>query len=142
MQQRLALPRPAGRIARLAIPAHLRRVAGEGAPAGDLAGIAARITDPVNLQQRFLFPVLRRGGPRQVRVTVTPSSGASVTGTLVRADDFSVSLRDGSGEYRSFTREPDVRVVVDDPLAAHYALLDRYTDADMHNLTAYLSTLR
>jgi mono/diheme cytochrome c family protein len=111
-------------------------------PAGDLAGIATRIPNPVNLQQRFLFPSLRRDGPNQVRVTVAPAGAAPVTGTLVRIDDFFVALRDASGEYRGFTRGPGVAVSVDDPLAAHQALLDRYTDADMHNLTTYLATLK
>lgn len=110
-------------------------------PTGDLAGIARRIPDPVNLQQRFLFPSLRRDGPNRVEVTVA-SQGRSVSGALVRMDDFSVALRDAAGEYRAFSRGPGVTVAVRDPLAAHQALLDRYTDGDMHNLTTYLSTLR
>jgi hypothetical protein len=60
----------------------------------------------------------------------------------VRLDDFFVSLREASGEYRAFNRGPGVTVVVNDPLAAHHELLDRYTDADMHNLTAYLARLK
>jgi hypothetical protein len=96
----------------------------------------------VNLQQRWLFPSLRRDGPRQVEVTVTPSSGQAVRGRLLRMDDFFVSLRDASGEYHAFSRGPGVAVTVDDPLAAHHALLDRYTDADVHNLTTYLATLK
>lgn len=111
-------------------------------PTGDLAGVATRIADPINLQQRFLFPALRRGGPRQVEVTVTPPSGSAVSGQLIRVDDFFVSLRDASGEYQSFTRGPGVTVSVRDPLAAHHELLDRYTDTDMHNLTTYLATLK
>ena len=71
-----------------------------------------------------------------------PSPGRSVSGSLVRIDDFSVSLRDASGEYHSFARGPGITVTVRDPLAAHQELLDRYTDADMHNLTTYLSTLK
>ena len=110
-------------------------------PTGDLAGIATRIPDAANLQQRFLFPTLRRGG-KQVQVTVTAAQQAPVTGELVRADDFFVSLRDASGEYRAFNRGPGVGVVISDPLAAHYELLDRYSDADMHNLTAYLARLK
>ena len=109
---------------------------------GDLAGVATRIADPVSLQQRFLFPVIRRDAPRQIVVTVTPAGGTTVAGTIVRMDDFFVSLRDASGEYHAFDRGPGVAVSVDDPLAAHHELLDRYTDADMHNVTAYLSTLK
>jgi mono/diheme cytochrome c family protein len=111
-------------------------------PSGDLAGIASRIPDPLNLQQRFLFPSLARGGPKQVEVTVTPAKGPAVSGTVVRMDDFNISLRDQAGEYRAFRITPDVKVEVRDPLAAHRRLLDEYTDADMHNVVAYLETLR
>jgi cytochrome c oxidase cbb3-type subunit 3 len=111
-------------------------------PTGDLSGIVSRLTDPANLQQRFLFPTLPRDGRRQVDVIVSTASGQSVMGTLVRMDDFSVALRDASGEYRSFTRGPGVSVAVRDPLATHHELLDLYTDEDMHNITAYLSTLK
>jgi len=111
-------------------------------PTGDLAGIATRIADPANLQQRFLFPELRRGGGKQVDVTVTVGQQPPVTGALVRIDDFFVSLREASGEYRGFNRGPGVAVTVQDPLAVHHELLDRYTDDDMHNLTAYLARLK
>lgn len=109
-------------------------------PTGDLAGIATRIPDGVNLQQRWLFPTLRRGD-KQVQVSVT-TGGRTVAGTLVRQDDFTAALRDAAGEYQSFTRGAGVTVVVTDPLSVHYELLDRYTDSDMHNITTYLATLR
>ena len=111
-------------------------------PTGDLAGIARRIPNAVNLQQRWLFPSLRRDGPNQMEVTVTPASGAIVRGRLIRIDDFHVSLRDASGGYRGFSRGPRVTVTVHDPLQAHHELLDRYTDADMHDVTTYLATLK
>jgi mono/diheme cytochrome c family protein len=113
-------------------------------PTGDLAGIAKRY-DPVTLQQRFLFP--RSGGrgaptPKRSQVTVTPTSGPPVSGALERIDDFNVSLRDSAGEYHSFRRNADLRVDVQDPYATHNQLLDEYTDADMHNVVAYLETLK
>jgi mono/diheme cytochrome c family protein len=111
-------------------------------PTGDLAGLATRIPDAANLQQRFLFPALRRGSGKQVDVTVTVAKQPPVTGAVVRIDDFFVSLREPSGEYRAFNRGPGVTVVVNDPLAAHHELLDRYTDEDMHNLTTYLARLK
>lgn len=111
-------------------------------PTGDLAGIATRVTPAVNLQQRFLFPSLTRGGPKQVEVTVTPGGGKPMSGVLVRIDSFNVSLRDDSGEYMTVRRSPGVKVEVRDPLATHHQLLDQYTDADMHNILAYLVTLK
>jgi cytochrome c oxidase cbb3-type subunit III len=111
-------------------------------PTGDLAGVATRIPVAVNLQQRFLFPTLTRGGPKQVEVTVTPAGGKPVSGALVRIDTFYVSLRDASGEYQTIRRGQNVKVEIRDPLAVHHELLDQYTDADMHNLLAYLVTLK
>src|SRR5262245_17840921 len=109
---------------------------------GDLAGIASRIPDPVNLQQRFLFPSLSPGGTKHVEVTVTPSNAVPVSGMLVRIDNFNVSLRDGTGDYRTFRRVPGLKVEVRDPLAVHHQLLDQYTDTDIHNVVAYLETLK
>jgi cytochrome c oxidase cbb3-type subunit 3 len=117
---------------------------------GDLAHIASRI-DAAGLQQRFLFPGGRGGGrggrgggggATPVGVTVTPASGAPVTGTLVHIDDFNVALRDGSGEYRSFPRTPALKVVKHDPTEAHHELLDKYTDKNIHDIVAYLETMK
>jgi cytochrome c oxidase cbb3-type subunit III len=114
-------------------------------PAGDLSGIARRY-DAVALQSRFLYPRERPGsGDSQLtttHVTVTLNSGKSVSGALDYVDDFNVALRDASGEYHSFDRDPGLKVAIHDPLAAHAELLERYTDADIHNLLAYLVTLK
>jgi mono/diheme cytochrome c family protein len=109
---------------------------------GDLAGVGRRFGDPVNLQQRMLFPSLTTSSRKQVEVTVTPESGPAVSGTLVRIDNFNVSLRDESGDVRSFARVAGVKVDVRDPLAAHRELLDRYTDTNIHDLVTYLETLK
>src|SRR5262249_39881033 len=120
---------------------------------GDLKGIGAKY-DPVTLQSRFILPprgrggAPGRGGPPEtpaspVMVTVTTPSGGSVTGTMVRLTDFDVTLRDSSGAIRSWLRNGDVpRVVVTDPLQPHIDMLVRWTDADMHNMTAYLVSLK
>jgi cytochrome c oxidase cbb3-type subunit 3 len=117
--------------------------------AGDFAGIGKKY-DPPALQQRFLFPQGGRGGrggrggpgAKPVMVTVTPPSGAAVNGTLLAIDDFDVSLRDASGEYHAWKRSPGLKIVTNDPYAAHVALLDKYTDKNMHDIVAYLETLK
>jgi hypothetical protein len=57
-------------------------------------------------------------------------------------DDFNVALRDSSGQYRSWTRTRDLKIEKSDPYSAHAELLDKYTDKDIHNVVAYLETLK
>lgn len=105
---------------------------------GDLAHIASKFRLPDQLQSRFLYP----GGPGAARrAKVTLPSGETISGTVKRVDDFSISITDSAGNYRSWDRE-NVKVEIEDPLAAHKELAAKYTDADMHNLTAYLVTLK
>jgi mono/diheme cytochrome c family protein len=128
--------------------------AGCHSASGDLKGIGGRF-DAFSLQARWLQPRGGRGGGRggrggnpssaksAITVTVTPTNGKPVSGVLDRVDDFSVSLRDSSGEYHSFTREgANPKVEIHDPLKTHGELLGKYTDPDIHNVTAYLVTLK
>jgi mono/diheme cytochrome c family protein len=114
---------------------------------GDLAGYGTRYA-PVDIQQRFVFPSAGGGRglggrPRpQVRITVTEPDRAPITGTLASLDDFHVALRDTNGAYRSWARTPETTIVKDDPYAAHVALLDRLTDKAMHDVVAFLETLK
>jgi cytochrome c oxidase cbb3-type subunit III len=118
-------------------------------PTGDLAHIAAKY-EPVELQRRMLYPApnmidvflgkaVKPAAP--VKVTVQLASGEQVSGTLDHLDEFTVALHDSSGWYRSFSRE-NATVNVQDPRAAHEAMLPKYTDTDMHNVLAYLETLK
>jgi cytochrome c oxidase cbb3-type subunit 3 len=112
-------------------------------PGGDLAGIASRY-DAAALQGRFLSPRASRGGrPHQpVTLTVTPPGAPEITGTPVVFDDFTVSLRDAGGNYHSWARAPALKVVRNDPYAVHDELLEKYTDKNMHDIVAYLVTLK
>jgi len=108
-------------------------------PTGDLAAIASKYP-PMELEARMLYPGRRKEGPHS-NVAVTLASGEQVKGQLVHADDFVVSLRDASGWYHSFLRDR-VKVELQDPLAAHRELLGKLTQADVHNLFAYLESLK
>jgi len=109
---------------------------------GDLAGLASRF-QPAQLQTRFLYPRGGRGGEqaKPTTATVTPGTGKPVSGTLEFIDDFTVGLRDAEGYYRSFPRD-SVKLDIQDPLAAHAQLLKQYTDKNMHDVLAYLVTLK
>jgi mono/diheme cytochrome c family protein len=117
---------------------------------GDLRGVATKISDPRILQQTWLMPGSggARGGPRPVevrptRVTVTLPSGEKVEGRLDRIDDFVVSLTTDDGTHRSFQTSGDTpKVEIKDPLQPHRELLRVYRDSDIHNVTAYLVTLK
>jgi hypothetical protein len=112
---------------------------------GDLAGVGARY-DPFTLQARWVNPSSAAGAASAraaTKVTVTLASGQVVSGRLERISDFDVALRDASGEYRSFTRDgASPKVELDDPLKAHKEMLRQYKDSDIHDVTAYLVTLK
>jgi len=125
--------------------------------AGDMQGVATRYSDPVQLQNSWVSGRGAGGGRgggggrgrgaagsgRDVTVTVTPASGQKVEGRLDRIDDFVVVLTPADGIQRSFTRNGDVpRVEINDPLEGHRKLLSIYTDKDIHDVTAYLVTLK
>jgi cytochrome c oxidase cbb3-type subunit 3 len=104
-------------------------------PTGDLAAIARKYS-PLDLEARMLYPA-----GRHTIVVVTLPSGGKVQGSLAHVDDFVIALRDGSGWYQSFSRDR-VKVELQDPLATHRELLDKLTQADVHNLFAYLESLK
>lgn len=113
---------------------------------GDLKGIGGRFAEPRDLQQTFVMPGGGRGSTVKVpptTVTVTPATGAKVEGRLVRIDDFIVTLADADGTQHTFRREGDrPKVEIHEPLKPHKDLLGVYTDKDIHNLTAYLVTVK
>jgi hypothetical protein len=108
-------------------------------PTRDLAGIAKK-AQPPELEHLFIAGE-DDDHPVPVPVTVTLPSGQTISGTLEHLDEFNVSLRDSDGRYYSWFRD-GVKVEVHDPLAAHHELLHKLTDADIHNLLAYLETLK
>jgi cytochrome c oxidase cbb3-type subunit 3 len=118
-------------------------------PTGDLQGLASRVPDPIALQNYWLSAGRgggrggRGAGARPVTVTVTPPAGSKIEGTLVRLDDFYVVVRLADGTERSFARTDEIpRVEVRDPYEPHRKLLATYTDGDIHDVTAYLVTLK
>ena len=78
---------------------------------------------------------------KHATAVVTLPTGEQVKGEVMHVDDFMIGLRDSSGWYRSFRRDR-VKVELQDPLAAHRELLERLTQANMHDLFAYMATLK
>jgi cytochrome c oxidase cbb3-type subunit III len=116
---------------------------------GDLAGIGAKYADVRALQGVMLSGEAIGRGPAsslskaRKTVTVTLRNGQTVAGRLEQIDDFIVSLTDAAGNYHSYPRHGDYpKVVVKDPLQPHLDMLRTTKDDDIHNLTAYLVTLK
>jgi cytochrome c oxidase cbb3-type subunit 3 len=105
-------------------------------PTGDLAHIGAK-DQPLALTTAFLTPPAK-----PLHVTVVLQSGESVSGKLDYLDEFAVSLTDTAGAYHTWPCDRTRSVEVVDPLSAHKAMLPIYTDTDIHNLLAYLVTLK
>jgi cytochrome c oxidase cbb3-type subunit 3 len=127
---------------------------------GDLAGLASRVSEPVQLQNLWVSGGSGRGargrggrgaaesndsdsGARQVTVTVTQPNGDKLEGRLIRVDDFLVVLGLPDGSERSVSRDGDVpKVEIHNPLETHLKMLSTYTENDIHDVTAYLVTLK
>jgi cytochrome c oxidase cbb3-type subunit III len=101
----------------------------------DLAGIAKKYP-PAKLQSRFLYP-----DDVKKTATVTTPSGDHVSGTVVYQDAFTIGIQDRDGWYHSWPAD-QVKFQIQDPLAGHFTLLHTYTNAEIHNLFAYLETLQ
>jgi len=118
---------------------------------GNLSGIATRIPDPKTLQNTWVNGGRAGRGAastsdvsaRIPTVTVTMPSGEVAEGRLVRMDDFLITLARADGSLRTIRRDVDgLKVDVRDPMKAHRDLLGAYTDKDIHDVTAYLVTLK
>jgi cytochrome c oxidase cbb3-type subunit 3 len=120
---------------------------------GDLKGFAAKMPTHKVLQQTWLLPDGGRGGVTASQVpglhvppttvTVTLPTGEKINGVMTRIDDFYVGLKQEDGTSRGFSRMGNVpKVEIHDSLAAHRELLRKYTDKEIHDVTAYLVSLK
>ena len=112
-------------------------------PTGDLAGIGKKLQG-LNLIRRMLYPA--GGGPGaqssvKLKATFQLASGQTVVAPAVAEDDFTVIVLDPLGAKQTYQKSA-VKVTVEDPLSAHFDLLGKYTDAEMHNVYAYLESLK
>ncbi len=124
---------------------------------GNLKGVGAKY-DAVTLQDRIVMPQRGRGGrgggrggpvpagppdPLAITATVTLANGQTFKGLPIRVTDFDVTLRFDDGSTQTWARNNGVpKVDLTDPLAGHLELMRTLKDSDMHNLTAYLATLK
>ncbi len=107
--------------------------------AGDLAHAASRYQG-LALLQRMLYPT-GRPAPQRPKATVTLASGETIVAPLASEDEFTIVILDPSGARKTYEKSA-VKFRIDDPLSAHFDQLGKYTDDDMHNVLAYLVTLK
>jgi mono/diheme cytochrome c family protein len=122
-------------------------------PAGNLKGIGSRLS-AAQIQGRIVYPRDNGNYPPSFNsppnpneaprtVVVTMPGGEKVSGTLMWLTDFNVTLKDGNGILRTIARKGDMpSVAVTDPLQYHLDHMRTLTDKNMHDLTAYLVTLK
>jgi len=94
------------------------------------------------LQRGWIWPTRTGVGSIAVTATVKTRDGGTVTGRVTQVSDFRITLVDRAGQMHVINREPGVDVQINDPLAAHQEWIMTLTNADMHNVTAYLETLK
>jgi cytochrome c oxidase cbb3-type subunit 3 len=115
---------------------------------GDLQGIGTRYPDAKLLQNRWVAGGAGGRGAANsdrptVTVKVTKPSGEVMEGRLVRIDDFLVTLANADGTVSTIRRDGgQPKVEITDPIQAHRDLLAVYTDKNMHDVTAYLVTVK
>jgi len=109
-------------------------------PTGDLANVA-KTYEPAMLMSRICYPGNYRGTVPGTIVTITLPSGKTVRGSLVHLDQFNVELASDDGANEVYP-VAGAHVQVKNPLAAHEELQKHFTDADLHNLVAYLETFK
>ncbi len=126
-------------------------------PSGDLKGIDTKANDDAPTLQGLIVSGGGggrgggrggRGGagtpsPTAVTATVTMKSGDVIKGYPASIDDWQITIRLPDGQLRSFLRDGDwPKYATNNPLQAHVDLQFKLTDDAIHNLAAYLRTLK
>lgn len=106
------------------------------------AHIASRFRSPEQLQRGWIWP--SRAGNEKLAVTATVKmpDGETITGRVAQVSDFRITIMDGEARKRVIERRPGVDVAIHDPLAAHNAFIGTLTNDDMHNVSAWLESLK
>ncbi|HEY6448684.1 MAG TPA: c-type cytochrome [Acidobacteriaceae bacterium] len=106
------------------------------------AHIASRFRSPEPLQREWIWPARSHDPALAITATATLPNGSTITGRVTQVSDFRITLVDGNGASHAIDRTPGVRIEMHNPLAAHQAMLMTLTNEAMHDVTAYLETMR
>ncbi len=106
------------------------------------AHIGSRYRSPDQLQRGWIWPTNRDDTALAITAIVKMQNGRTITGRVTLVSDFRITLVDSAGQTHAIDREPGVDVKMQDPLAAHQEMILNLTNDDMHDVTAYLATLK
>jgi mono/diheme cytochrome c family protein len=106
------------------------------------AHIANKFRSPEQLQRGWIWPSRSADGPLAITAKVKTRDGTTIAGRVTQMSDFRITLVDAAGQKHAVEPDPDVQVEISDPLAAHKQMITTLTNDDMHNVTAWLATLK
>jgi mono/diheme cytochrome c family protein len=104
--------------------------------------IATKFRSPEQLQRGWIWPSRSVDGPLAITAKVKTRDGSTIAGRVTQVSDFRITLIDAAGQRHAIEREPGAEVEMNDPLAAHEQMITTLTNDDMHNVTAWLATLK
>ncbi len=110
--------------------------------AGAFAHIASKFHSPDQLQRGWIWPTRPADNSLAITATVKTADGATINGRVTQVSDFRITVVDAGGQTHVIERGAGVDVQMNDPLAPHQAMIMTLTNEDMHNVTAYLETLK
>jgi cytochrome c oxidase cbb3-type subunit 3 len=110
--------------------------------ADNFAHIGSSFRSPEQLQKGWIWPTRAGNGSLAITATVKTPDGGTIAGQVTQVSDFRITVVDRAGQTHVIDREPGVDVQMKDPLAAHQEWIMTLTNDDMHNVTAYLETLK
>jgi cytochrome c oxidase cbb3-type subunit 3 len=110
--------------------------------AATFAHIGSKFRSPEQLQRGWIWPATSGDNSLAITATVKMPHGGAISGRVTEVSDFRITVVDGAGQTHTIDRVPGVEVQMKDPLAAHQQLILTLANDDMHNVTAYLETLK
>jgi len=110
--------------------------------AATFAHIASKFRSSDQLQRSWIWPARPADNSLAITATVKTQQGATISGRVTQVSDFRITLVSADGQTHAIDRGPGVDVAMKDPLAPHQALVNSLRNDDMHNVTAYLETLK
>lgn len=109
---------------------------------GSFEHIASKFRSADQLQRGWVWPNRPADNSLAITATVKANDGSMVTGRVTQISDFKITLIDSAGKTHVIPRDAGVDVQTKDPLAAHQKMIDTLKNFDMHNVTAYLESLK